>query len=190
MYEVEINLSPKDILEKEFKFDAKGYRPKEVEVICSPSTIITNHHRLSEQGLSSSSLHYQRLSFRTIFVTFGYRTRLTKYYLKIKGSEMPLNEIGSDFKQARNSAACDCSLGLKYGLTTLISPVFSSSSICLSFSSIFLPKSSSGIFDVYSNIYSLKSSMTRVGSKADFSSIGKIRSQFKIHHLCSHIHNC
>ncbi len=39
-----------------------------------------------------------------MFVTFGYRTRLTKYYLKIKGSEMPLNEIGSDFKQARNSA--------------------------------------------------------------------------------------
>ncbi len=31
MYEVEINLSPKDILEKEFKFDAKGYRPKEVD---------------------------------------------------------------------------------------------------------------------------------------------------------------
>lgn len=39
-----------------------------------------------------------------MFVTFGYRTRLTKYYLKIKGSEMLLNEIGSDFKQARNSA--------------------------------------------------------------------------------------
>ncbi len=31
MYEVEINLSPKDILNKEFKFDAKGYRPKEVD---------------------------------------------------------------------------------------------------------------------------------------------------------------
>ena len=31
MYEVEISLSPKDILDKEFKFDAKGYRPKEVD---------------------------------------------------------------------------------------------------------------------------------------------------------------
>lgn len=31
MYEAEINLSPKDILNKEFKFDAKGYRPKEVD---------------------------------------------------------------------------------------------------------------------------------------------------------------
>ena len=31
MYEVEINLSPKDILEKEFKFDAKGCWPKEVD---------------------------------------------------------------------------------------------------------------------------------------------------------------
>lgn len=31
MYEVEINLTPKDILNKEFKFDAKGYRPKEVD---------------------------------------------------------------------------------------------------------------------------------------------------------------
>lgn len=31
MYEVEINLSPKDILNKEFKYDAKGYRPKEVD---------------------------------------------------------------------------------------------------------------------------------------------------------------
>lgn len=31
MNEVEINLSPKDILNKEFKFDAKGYRPKEVD---------------------------------------------------------------------------------------------------------------------------------------------------------------
>lgn len=31
MYEAEINLSPKEILNKEFKFDAKGYRPKEVD---------------------------------------------------------------------------------------------------------------------------------------------------------------
>ncbi len=31
MYEVDIKLSPKDILDKEFKFDAKGYRPKEVD---------------------------------------------------------------------------------------------------------------------------------------------------------------
>ncbi len=31
MYEAEIKLSPKDILDKEFKFDAKGYRPKEVD---------------------------------------------------------------------------------------------------------------------------------------------------------------
>ncbi len=31
MNEVEIKLSPKEILEKEFKFDAKGYRPKEVD---------------------------------------------------------------------------------------------------------------------------------------------------------------
>lgn len=31
MYEAEINLSPKEILQKEFKFDAKGYRPKEVD---------------------------------------------------------------------------------------------------------------------------------------------------------------
>lgn len=31
MYEVDIHLSPKEILNKEFKFDAKGYRPKEVD---------------------------------------------------------------------------------------------------------------------------------------------------------------
>lgn len=31
MNEVEIKLSPKEILNKEFKFDAKGYRPKEVD---------------------------------------------------------------------------------------------------------------------------------------------------------------
>ncbi len=31
MYEVDIKLSPKDILDKEFKFDSKGYRPKEVD---------------------------------------------------------------------------------------------------------------------------------------------------------------
>lgn len=31
MYEVEIKLTPEDILNKEFKFDAKGYRPKEVD---------------------------------------------------------------------------------------------------------------------------------------------------------------
>lgn len=31
MYEVDIKLSPKEILKKEFKFDAKGYRPKEVD---------------------------------------------------------------------------------------------------------------------------------------------------------------
>ncbi|HBA37599.1 MAG TPA: cell division regulator GpsB [Firmicutes bacterium] len=31
MYDVEIKLSPKEILNKEFKFDAKGYRPKEVD---------------------------------------------------------------------------------------------------------------------------------------------------------------
>lgn len=31
MYDVDIKLSPKDILNKEFKFDAKGYRPKEVD---------------------------------------------------------------------------------------------------------------------------------------------------------------
>lgn len=31
MYDVDIRLSPKDILDKEFKFDAKGYRPKEVD---------------------------------------------------------------------------------------------------------------------------------------------------------------
>lgn len=31
MYEVDIKLTPEDILNKEFKFDAKGYRPKEVD---------------------------------------------------------------------------------------------------------------------------------------------------------------
>lgn len=31
MYDVDIKLSPKEILDKEFKFDAKGYRPKEVD---------------------------------------------------------------------------------------------------------------------------------------------------------------
>lgn len=31
MQEIEINLSPKEILDKEFKVDAKGYRPKEVD---------------------------------------------------------------------------------------------------------------------------------------------------------------
>lgn len=31
MYDVEINLTPEEILNKEFKFDAKGYRPKEVD---------------------------------------------------------------------------------------------------------------------------------------------------------------
>lgn len=31
MYEVDIKLTPEDILDKEFKFDAKGYRPKEVD---------------------------------------------------------------------------------------------------------------------------------------------------------------
>ena len=31
MHELEINLSPKEILDKEFKLDAKGYRPKEVD---------------------------------------------------------------------------------------------------------------------------------------------------------------
>lgn len=31
MYELNIKLSPKEILAKDFKFDAKGYRPKEVD---------------------------------------------------------------------------------------------------------------------------------------------------------------
>lgn len=31
MYEVNLNLSPKEILNKEFKIDAKGYRPQEVD---------------------------------------------------------------------------------------------------------------------------------------------------------------
>lgn len=31
MYDIDIRLSPKEILNKEFKFDAKGYRPKEVD---------------------------------------------------------------------------------------------------------------------------------------------------------------
>ena len=31
MYDIDISLSPKEILNKEFKFDAKGYRPKEVD---------------------------------------------------------------------------------------------------------------------------------------------------------------
>ncbi len=31
MYDLKINLSPKDILNKEFKVDAKGYRPQEVD---------------------------------------------------------------------------------------------------------------------------------------------------------------
>lgn len=31
MYDLNINLSPKEILNKEFKFDAKGYRPQEVD---------------------------------------------------------------------------------------------------------------------------------------------------------------
>ena len=31
MYDVKFNLTTKDILDKEFKFDAKGYRPQEVD---------------------------------------------------------------------------------------------------------------------------------------------------------------
>ena len=31
MYEVNVSLSPKDILNKDFKVDAKGYRPQEVD---------------------------------------------------------------------------------------------------------------------------------------------------------------
>ncbi len=31
MYDTEIKLSPDEILQKEFKYDAKGYRPKEVD---------------------------------------------------------------------------------------------------------------------------------------------------------------
>lgn len=31
MYEVNVNLTPKEILNKEFKVDAKGYRPQEVD---------------------------------------------------------------------------------------------------------------------------------------------------------------
>ena len=31
MYDVKLNLTTKDILEKEFKLDAKGYRPQEVD---------------------------------------------------------------------------------------------------------------------------------------------------------------
>lgn len=31
MYDVKVNLTTKDILEKDFKLDAKGYRPQEVD---------------------------------------------------------------------------------------------------------------------------------------------------------------
>lgn len=31
MYEVNVSLTPKEILDKEFKVDAKGYRPQEVD---------------------------------------------------------------------------------------------------------------------------------------------------------------
>lgn len=31
MYELNVNLTPKEILNKEFKYDAKGYRPQEVD---------------------------------------------------------------------------------------------------------------------------------------------------------------
>ncbi len=42
MYEVDIKLSPKEILDKEFKFDAKGYRPKEVDEYLD--TIISDYN--------------------------------------------------------------------------------------------------------------------------------------------------
>lgn len=54
MYEEEIILTPKDIVEKDFKIDARGYRPQEVDqfldlIIRDYSKFMTIHKRLSNE---------------------------------------------------------------------------------------------------------------------------------------------
>jgi len=57
--EVDINLTPKDILDKEFKFDAKGYRPKEVDEFLD--LIIDDYNRFIRLSKKLESTNHELL---------------------------------------------------------------------------------------------------------------------------------
>ena len=104
MYEEKILLTQKDILEQDFKIDARGYRPQEVDkfldmVMCDYSEFNTIINRLkndlneaiSDKKLLIANKITDNLQERTIDMRFLLKNqeydRNKRYYLTIENSE-------------------------------------------------------------------------------------------------------